>query len=116
MTTGDKPTSDMLRWHRLSPGLDRLLAADRELDDKQRTIALDVATMVGPRTVRFYAAVAVLTLGPDKKIANAVRDLTAAVGALLDVMAAKERKYAPERDRVNKALAGFRAIADQRKR
>ena len=44
-----------------------------------------------PRTVRFYAAVAVLTLGPDRQIANAGRDLTTAVGALPDVMAAKER-------------------------
>ena len=46
MTSGEKLSSEMLRdWRRLSPGLDRLLAADRELDDKQRTIALDVATI-----------------------------------------------------------------------
>jgi hypothetical protein len=53
-----------------------------------------LATMVTPRTARFYAAVAVLTLGPDIKIANTVRDLTPAVGALLEVIAAEEKKYA----------------------
>ena len=50
MTSGEKLSSEMLKdWHRLSPGLDRILAADRELDDKQRTIALDLATIVAPR-------------------------------------------------------------------
>jgi hypothetical protein len=47
-----------------------------ELDDRQRTVALDLATMVTPRTARFYAAVATLTPGPDIKIAEAVRQLT----------------------------------------
>lgn len=117
MTSGEKLSSEMLRdWRRLSPGLDRLLVADQELDDKQRTIALDVATIVAPRTVRFYAAVSVLTLGPDTRIADAVRGLTPAVGALLDVIAAKKKKYDPVRARVDEALARFRTAADQRSR
>ena len=117
MTSGEKLSSEMLQdWHRLSPGLDRILSADRELDDRQRTIALDLATIVAPRTVRFYAAVSVLTLGPDRRIADAVRDLTPAVGALLDVIAAKKKKYDPVRARVDKALATFRTVADQRSR
>ena len=117
MTSGEKLSSEMLQdWRRLSPGLDRLLTADRELDDKQRTIALDVATIVAPRTARFYSAVSVLTLGPDKRIADAVRDLTPAVSALLDVIAAKKKKYDPVRARVDEALAAFRAVADQRSR
>ena len=103
-------------WSRLSLGLDRLLTADRELDEKQRTIALDFAAIVAPRTVRFFAAVSVLTLGPDKGIADAVRDLTPTVGALLDVIAAKKKKYDPVRARVDEALAAFRAVADQRSR
>lgn len=51
----------LLDWHTAKPALDLLLAIDRELDDRQRTVALDLATMVTPRTARFYAAVAVLT-------------------------------------------------------
>ena len=47
----------------MAPGFDRILAADRDLDSRQRTIALDMVTVVLPRTVRFYAAVATLTLG-----------------------------------------------------
>jgi hypothetical protein len=117
MTGREELTWDMLAdWSNLAPGLNRLLAADRELDDKQRTIALDLATVVAPRTVRFYAAVAVLTLGSDKKIADAVRELTPAVGSLLEVIAAKEKKYAQARAHADKALAKFRTIADQRRR
>lgn len=87
---GGELSTEILRdWHRMAPGLDRILTADRELDEKQRTTVLDMVTVVLPRTVRFYAAVAVLTLGPDKKIADAVRDLTPAVTALVGVIAAR---------------------------
>jgi hypothetical protein len=33
------------------------------------------------------------TLGPDEKITDAVRDLTPAVGALTEVIAANQEKY-----------------------
>lgn len=109
-------TTEILRdWHKMAPGLDRLLAADRELDEKQRTAALDLTTVVLPRTVRFFAAVAALTLGPNKHIANAVRELTPAVTALLEVITARPSKYDRARHRAEKALAEFRAVADQRR-
>lgn len=116
MRSGETLSSELLTWDRASPAFERILAADSALDDRQRTIALDLATIVGPRLTRFFAAVAVLTLGEDKKIADAARDLTDEVGKLLDVIAAKEKKYAPARERVGKALEAFRAIADQRPR
>lgn len=106
----------LLDWHTARPALGRLLAMDRELDNRQRTVALDLVTMVTPRTARFYAAVAILTLGPDIKIAEAVRELPPAVGALLEVIAADEKKYARTRTRAEKALGTFRTIADQRPR
>ena len=110
-----KLSTEILRdWHRMAPGLERILAADQELDEKQRTGALDMVTVVLPRTVRFYAAVAVLTLGPDKNIANAVRELTPAVTAVLEVITARPGKYQPVRNRAEKALGEFRAVADQR--
>jgi hypothetical protein len=105
----------LLDWHTARPALDRLLVIDRDLDDQRRTVALDLATMVAPRTARYYAAVAVLTLGPDVKIADAVRDLAPAVGALLEVIAADEKKYARARARAEKALGTFRTVADQRR-
>jgi hypothetical protein len=117
MTGGDTLRWETLRdWRSLGPGLDRLLAADRELDEKQRIVALDLATVVAPRTVRFYAAVAVLTLGPDKKIADAVRDLTPAVAALLEVIASKQKTYDRARAHAEDALGTFRTVADQRDR
>jgi hypothetical protein len=106
----------LLDWHTGRPALDRLLTMDRDLDDRQRTVALDSATMVTPRTARFYAAVATLTLGPDIKIAQAVRQLTPAIGALLEVLGANEKKYARTRTQAEKALGTFRNVADQRSR
>ena len=117
MTSGDKLSWELLRdWRSMGPGLDRLLAADRELDEKQRIVALDLATIVAPRTVRFYAAVAVLTLGPDMKITDVVRDLTPAVGALIEVIAADRKKYDRARAHADEALERFRAVADKRRR
>ena len=107
---------ELLDWYTASPFLNRVLTMDRELDERQRTVALDLATTVTPRTARFYAAVAVLTLGSDVKIANAVRELTPAVGALVEVMAANDKKYSRARARAEKALGAFRQMADQRRR
>lgn len=70
---------------------------------------------MAPRTARFYAAVVVVTLGPDTKIADAVRELPPAIGALLEVITADEKRYIRARRRVEKALGAFRAAADQRR-
>ena len=105
----------LLDWYTARPVLDRLLAMDRDLDDRQRVVALDLATTVAPRTARFYAAVAVLTLGSDVKIANAVRDLTPAMGGLIEVIAANNSKFSQAHNRAEKALGAFRAVADQRR-
>jgi len=106
----------LLDWRIAGPAIDRLLAADRQLDETQRRVALDLNTVLLPRTARFYAAVSVLTLGPDEELADAVRKLTPAVAALLDVITAKQRKYDRTRYRAEKALRKFRAEADKRRR
>ncbi len=54
--------SAVLDWRAVGSFTDRILAALREMDESQRTTALDLAAVVLPRTVRFYAAVSVLTL------------------------------------------------------
>lgn len=116
LTAGETISWDLLNWRRMSPSLERLLTEDRELDDRLRTTGLDLATNVIPRTTRFYAAVAVLTLGDDKPIADAVRGLTDAVGKLMEVIGAKEKKYTLAREHVGEALRAFRTVADQRLR
>jgi hypothetical protein len=112
---GELNTEILRDWHRMAPGFDRILAADHDLDEKQRTAALDLTSVVLPRTVRFFAAATVLTLGPDKELANAVRDLTPAIAALLEVITARPRKYGSARHRAEKSLAEFRTVADQRR-
>jgi hypothetical protein len=88
----------------------------RYLDEKQRTTALDVAAVLLPRTLRFYAAVSILTLGRDQAIADAVRQLALTIGELTDVAVARQQKYEEVRGRANKALGEFRAVADRRNR
>lgn len=112
---GEGLTLDLLQWSRVAPGFERVLSELGHRDDKQRAIALDMATVVIPRTTRFYAAVATLTLGDDQEITAAVRKLSAAVGAFLESIGAKDRKYASARDRVGEALGNFRTVADCRR-
>lgn len=116
MTIGETISLDLLDWRRLSPAFERILAADRDLDNGQRRIAMDVATVVGPRATRFYAALATLTLGADKELADAARDVGGAVGELVEALGAKEKKYLRARDRAGTALAAFRTVADKRRR
>jgi hypothetical protein len=106
----------LLNWRKEGPMLDRLLAVDRELNEQQRITALDMTTVLLPRTNRFYAAIAVLTLGPDKKLADAARELAPAVAALTELIAGKTRRYKRARARAEKALGKFRSTADQRRR
>jgi hypothetical protein len=101
-------------WRRLGPGLERLLAADRELDENQRRVALDMGTILSPRSTRFYAALSVLTLGPDKEIASATRKLVPGVVPLLEVIVAKQPKYDQALRRAQDALAEFRTTAGRR--
>jgi hypothetical protein len=57
----------VLDWGRLAPVFDRLLGEIRDMDDRQRLVALDLATLLLPRTQRFYSAVAALTLGKEDR-------------------------------------------------
>lgn len=116
MTIGETLSRELLDWRHMSPALDRIIAVDHKLDDNQRRTALDVATVVGPRTARFYSAVAVLTLGQDKEIADAVRDLADTVGTLLETLGANEKKYARAREQVGDALRALRVVADKQRR
>jgi hypothetical protein len=113
LASGETLSWKILDLHRMSPSLDRLLAEDRALDDRQRTIVLDVATMVGPRVARFYEAAGSLTLGNDDKIADAVRVLIRAVGALMEVISGKEKKYTAASQQVGDALGSFREVVGQ---
>lgn len=88
----------------------------REQDEDTRMIALDFAAMVVPKTNRFFAAVTAVTLGPDKELAAAARQLGTAGGELLETSGARKRKQARVRSRFEKELGKFRAAADRRKR
>jgi hypothetical protein len=116
MASGETLSWKLLDPQRMSPSLERLLAEDRVLDDRQRTTALDISTIVGPRVTRFYEAAGALTLGKDDTIADATRVLIRAVGALMEVMGGKETKYVAARERVSEALGSFREVVGQERR
>jgi hypothetical protein len=113
----DKITREtLLDWRKRAPMVGQLLAIDQGLLDQQRAIVMDVSTVLLSPTSRFYGAITVLTLGPDEKIAAAVRELTPAVTGLLGVIGASDGKYARARSRAEAEFARFRDVADQRRR
>lgn len=89
------------------------LARDQETDN--RTIVLDYAGMVLLQTSRFFAAVTAVTMGPDKEITDAARQLGAAGGTLLEATGARKRNHAKARSRFDQELGKFRAVADRRR-
>lgn len=97
-------------------GVERLLTIDSGMTNDQRRLALDMTSVLLPRTSRFFAAVVVLTLGDDQEIVAAARKLTPAITALLDAIAAKDRQYARARTRAANAVGTFRDVVDRRRR
>lgn len=75
---------------------------------------MDFAGLVVPKTNRFFAAVTAVTLGPDKELAAAARQLGDAAGGLLEVAGARKRKLIQARIRFERDLGKFRAAADRR--
>jgi hypothetical protein len=111
-----QPTTwrDLMTYPALRPLLGDALDLERELTDSQRQVALDAATVIAPRLNRYFAAVALLTLGGDKRIANAVRELTPKVTALAESVAVKKRRFERLTRDLQKAMERFRAVADRR--
>jgi hypothetical protein len=88
--------------------------ADRYQLDEARTIALDLATVVASKANRYLAVAALITLGQDKEIAAAVRELTPKITALMEGIGAREREYERLNRELQKALEDFRDLADKR--
>lgn len=89
------------------------LEADRYQLDEARMVALDLATVVAAKTNRFWAVVALITLGEDKEITAAVRELTPKVTALIDGTGTRKREYERLNGELEKALEDFRDRADR---
>jgi hypothetical protein len=79
-------------------------------------IFLDFAGMILPKTNRFFAAVTALTLGSDKELAGAARQLSAAGGVFLEAAGARKGELASAQGRFESELGKFRAVADERRR
>ncbi len=99
----------------LKPVLGGLLDFDRERVEGSRTIVLDAATVVIPRLTRYFAVIALLTLGDDKQLADAVRDLTPKVMKLAESTGAKKPEFKKLDDDLQQALENFRDRVDERR-
>jgi hypothetical protein len=91
------------------------LELDRDQMDQSRMIALDAAAMVFPKMNRYFAVAALLTLGDDTQIAEAVRELTPKLSAVLDATGARQRKFDSTARDLEKAMKDFRTEADKRR-
>jgi hypothetical protein len=111
---------DLRSWSDLADRavLRNLLGTARDLargqEEAARTFTLDYATTTAPRTSRFFAAVSTLTLGADKELADAARNLGEAGSAFLEAAGARNKQLTRARGRFEKELRAFRAVADKR--
>jgi hypothetical protein len=99
----------------LKPALGGLLDFERERMEASRAIALDAGTVVIPRLTRYFAVVALLTLGDDKQLANAVRDLTPKVMKVAESPGAKKPEFEKLDNDLQQAIADFRDGVDERR-
>jgi hypothetical protein len=91
-----------------------VMGLSRDRDDEARATVVDYTGMVIPQTSRFFAAVTAVTLGEDKKTADAARQLGTAGAVLLEASGASRRQHAKARGRFERELGKFRTTVDRR--
>jgi hypothetical protein len=104
--------TDLADPAKLRPLLAPVLEADRYQLDESRMIAMDAATMLGPKLNRYFAVVALLTLGQDQQITVAIRELTPKVLAVTQSFGARKRETERLASELQKAMERFREVAD----
>lgn len=111
-----KPSTwrDLIDYLALRSVLGAALELDRENIEAQRMVAIDIANVVTPKLNRYFAVVVLLTLGEDKQVADAVRQLTPKVTALAEQAGTKKRDFERHSTEMQKALEHFRDVADKR--
>jgi hypothetical protein len=116
-TAGSPPGRDdwaaLLDLRTAGPVVARLLQLDSELDEDQRTLALDLSAVLLPRVTRFYSALSVVTLGSDDRVADAAGRLASDVGELLERMAARPHAFTRAERAAHRALGEFRQVVDK---
>lgn len=110
LTTG----RDLIDFPALRSALGAALELERENTEAQRMVAIDIANVVTPKLNRYFAVVALLTLGEDKQVADAVRQLTPKVTALAERAGTKKRDFERLSTEMQQALEHFRRVADKR--
>ncbi len=100
--------------YRTRPLIGTLLDAQKEQADQERLMAIDTANVLVPKMNRYFAVAALMTLGEDRVIADAVRDLTSKVTSLLEASGGKQQEVERLSKDLEAALENFRSIADQR--
>jgi hypothetical protein len=105
--------SDLKDLSRLRPLLGTALEAERYQLDESRMIALDAATILAPKLNRYFAVVALLTLGQDRSIADAVRELTPKVVSITQSFGHRKGKAHLQISELQTAMERFREAADK---
>jgi membrane protein YqaA with SNARE-associated domain len=105
---------DLIEYPALRSVLGAALELDRENTESQRIVAIDMANVLTPKLNRYFAVVALLTLGEDKQLVDAVRQLTPKVTDLAERAGTKKRDFERLSMEMQKALEHFREVADKR--
>jgi hypothetical protein len=100
--------------YRAQPLFATAIEAERNQLDESRTMTLDLATVVTPKANRYLAIAALLTLGEDRVIADAVRELTPKVTGVMDAIGGRKRDVERLTGELQSAMVDFRDLADKR--
>lgn len=108
---GEVSLGALLDWRHAGGLIDKLLGEDRQLDEAQRTAALDIGGVLTARTARSYSALAAITIGA-RWPTDAANRLGEAVGVLPEAVGGKQRRYQQARTAAQRVLSDFRRAAD----
>lgn len=111
-----KTWRELVGYPVLSSVLGAFLGLDREGTEAERMIALDAASLLGPKINRYFAALALLTLGQDAEIKAATRQLTSKLAALTEDITVGKPQFERLCAALEEAMGDFRDAADQRLR
>ena len=105
--------SVLTEYETMRPMVRSALDLLRERTESSRVVALDVASVVVPKLSAFFALAAMLTLGEDKEIAEAVREFSPKVTAVAEAAGARKREFDRLSNDMQMAMEEFRAVADK---
>ena len=104
---------DLGRWAKLESLYSKAIEFSRYRTEQRRLVVLDLSDILQTRLNRYMTAAGILALGEDKRLADAVRDLTTKVTELPALTTGRTTRVASAIVEAQQALARFASVVDK---